>query len=271
MVGRSHSVTHDVQASVRMNPDMINEGYAAGYTAGQVVKTNTTLHRVDLGPVQDHLVEIGNISQEDRLKRCVETPEPTDHELVLAAEDPDKKVNLATLLRASDRSIPYLKASFASEPTLAKAKALCALGDKTVVEYLASWLDNQPLGEGLAYQWDNFLSTSDVDNVVWASWSAARRTRRYLTRQEATGMRYKRDQLQPHPRGHESTRSHRQPHRGPRARRVSRTRGRQGACRCQWGSRFIESRLFCPLLHRTSSRGRASSVREITTVWDEIS
>ncbi|HUT91213.1 MAG TPA: FAD-dependent oxidoreductase [Thermoguttaceae bacterium] len=167
VVGRSHSVTHDVQASVRMNPDLINEGYAAGYSAAEAIKTNTTLRRVDLGPIQDHLVEIGNLSREDRLKRCVETPEPTDGELGSAAEDPGQKVNLATLLRAGDRSIPYLKASFASEPTLAKAKALCTLGDSTVVEYLASWLDNQPLGEGLAYQWDNFLSVSDVDSVMW--------------------------------------------------------------------------------------------------------
>ena len=167
VVGRSHSVTHDVQASVRMNPDLINEGYAAGYTAAQAIKTHATLRQVDLAPIQDHLVEIGNISPEDRLKRCAETPEPTDRELRRAAEDPGKKVNLAALLRAGDRSIPYLKASFASEPTPAKAKALCALGDKTVVEYLASWLDDQPLGEGLAYQWDGFLSVSDVDGVMW--------------------------------------------------------------------------------------------------------
>ena len=167
VVGRSHSVTHDVQASVRMNPDLINEGYAAGCTAAQAINANTTLRQVDLGPIQDHLVEIGNISREDRLKKCVETPEPTDDELKSAAEDLSKKVNLAALLRAPDRSLPYLKASFESDPTLAKAKALCAMGDKTVVEYLASWLDDQPLGEGLAYQWDNFLSVSDVDSVMW--------------------------------------------------------------------------------------------------------
>ena len=29
----SSSQPHDVQASVRMNPDLMNEGYAAGYTA----------------------------------------------------------------------------------------------------------------------------------------------------------------------------------------------------------------------------------------------
>lgn len=167
VVGRCHSVTHDVQASVRMNPDLINEGYAAGYTAAQALKTHTTLRRVDLGPIQDHLVEIGNLSAEDRATRCVDTPGPTDDQLRSAAKEPDDKVQLATLLRAGDRSVPYLKGSFASEPTLPKAKALCALGDNTAVEYLASWLDRQPLGEGQAYQWDAFLSVSDVDAVMW--------------------------------------------------------------------------------------------------------
>jgi NADPH-dependent 2,4-dienoyl-CoA reductase/sulfur reductase-like enzyme len=167
VVGRSHSVTHDVQASVRMNGDLINFGYAAGWAAAQAVKTGTTLRRLDLGPVQDHLVEIGNISQEDRLERCVDTPEPTDDELKAAAGDPATKRQMAALLRAGRRSLPYLRASFAAEPTLQKAKALCVLGDRTPVEYLAAWLDEQPLGTGLAYDWEAFLSVSDVEGVLW--------------------------------------------------------------------------------------------------------
>ena len=167
VAGRSHSVTHDVQASVRMNADLINFGYAAGYAAAQAVSTNTALREVDLGPVQDHLAEIGNISREDRQQRCVDTPEPTDRELEAAAADPTTKLLLATLLRAGSRSIPYLKASFAADPTLDKAKALCVLGDNTAVEYLGAWLDSQPLDDGLAYDWEAFLKVSDVESVAW--------------------------------------------------------------------------------------------------------
>ncbi len=167
VVGRSHSVTHDVQASVRMNADLINEGYAAGYTAAQAIKTGTPLRAVDLGPIQDHLAEIGNISAEDRRQRCVDTPEPTDAELKAPVEHLGTKLNLATLLRGGRRGLPYLKASFAAEPTLPKAKALCTLGDSTAVEYLAEWLDRQPLGTGTAYQWDAFLSVPDVESAMW--------------------------------------------------------------------------------------------------------
>lgn len=167
IAGRSHSVTHDVQASVRMNADLINFGYAAGHVAAEAVRTDTSLREVDLTSVQDHLAEIGNISPEDRRLRCVDTPDPTDAELEAAAANPTTKLELATLLRAGDRSVRYLRASFVAEPTLEKAKALCVLGDKTAVEYLCDWLDDRPLGKGVAYDWEAFLEVPDVEGVMW--------------------------------------------------------------------------------------------------------
>lgn len=167
VVGRSHSVTHDVQASVRMNPDLINEGYAAGCVAARAVALAAKLRDVDLGPIQDHLVEVGNITNEDRKLRCVDTPEPTDEELEAAANDPKSKRQLAVLMRGGSRSVPLLRASFQKAPNLTKAKALCALADNSAVEYLCRWLDEQPLAEGQDYQWDAFLSVADVDAVMW--------------------------------------------------------------------------------------------------------
>ncbi len=167
VVGRCHSVSHDVQASVRMNADLINEGYAAGCVAAQAIRTGATLRQVDLAPVQDHLAEIENISSDDRQQRCVDMPEPTTDELEAAAKDPSTKARLALLLYAGQRSLPFLKASFATEPTLSKAKAICVFKDDMAVDYLCKWMDNQPLGSGIAYQWDSFLSVSDVEGVMW--------------------------------------------------------------------------------------------------------
>ncbi len=167
VAGRSHSVTHDVQASVRMNADLINEGYAAGCIAARAVAGGTKLRDVDLGPIQDHLAEVGNMTDEDRRLRCVDAAEPTDEELQKAALDPSDKFQLAVLMRGGPRSVPLLKSSFQAEPTLRKAKALCVLGDTTGVAFLIKWLDEQPLAEGQDYQWDAFLSVSDVDSVMW--------------------------------------------------------------------------------------------------------
>lgn len=167
VVGRSHSVTHDVQASVRMNPDLINEGYAAGCVAARALATGKGLREVDLEPIQDHLAEIGNMTAEDRRLRCVDTPEPTDGQLEAAAKEAGSKLQLATLMRGGARSVPLLRASFQEAPTLSKAKALCALGDRTAVAYLTKWLDERTLEGGQDYQWDAFLSVSDVDAVMW--------------------------------------------------------------------------------------------------------
>ncbi len=167
VVGRCHSVTHDVQASVRMNPDMINEGYAAGRVAAAAVRAGKPLREVDLDPVQDHLAEIGNISAEDRKHRCADTPEPTDAEIAAAAEDLSEKRNLALVARGGPRSLPPLRESFAKRPTPAKAKALCLLGDTTAVEYLTGWLEEQSLPGRQPYDWDGFLSVPEVDAVMW--------------------------------------------------------------------------------------------------------
>lgn len=167
VVGRSHSMTHDVQASVRMNPDVMNEGYAAGWTAAQAVKTGTSLRKLDLAPIQDHLVEIGNLSSDDRRLRCVAMPEPSDAELAEAAGNLGEKRNLALLLSVPERGLPLLKSAFAASPSLAAAKALCCLGDRTAVDYLCQWLDQAPLAGGQAYQWDAFLSVPEVDAVMW--------------------------------------------------------------------------------------------------------
>ncbi|MHB8897988.1 MAG: FAD-dependent oxidoreductase [Thermoguttaceae bacterium] len=166
VVGRSHSVTHDVQASVRMNADLINEGYAAGCVAARAVSTGTDLRKVDLGPIQDHLTEIGNLSAEDRF-RCADAADPTDEQLKVAAANPAGKVELALLMRGGPRSVPCLRDSFQADPTLVKAKALCCLGDTTAVEYLAGWLDTQTLEGGQDYKWDAFLTVSDVNSVIW--------------------------------------------------------------------------------------------------------
>jgi flavin-dependent dehydrogenase len=167
VVGRSHSVTHDVQASVRMNADLINEGYAAGCVAAQAAAAGAELRKVDLAPIQDHLAQIGNITEEDRRLRCVDTPEPTDDELRAAAEDPRTKRHLAVLLRGGNRSLAPLQTSFQKDPTLPKAKVLCVLGDTTGVEFLIRWLNDHALVEGQDYQWDAFLSVPEVDSVMW--------------------------------------------------------------------------------------------------------
>jgi hypothetical protein len=167
VVGRCFSLTHDAQATVRMQPDLINQAYGAGYAAAMAVQSQVPLRQLKMGPIQDHLVEVGNLSQQDRDERTRDVPPPSDEQLVAAAENPTIVLNMATLMYGGDRSIPPLTRSFASQPTLEKAKALCALGDATAVEYLSAWLDAQPIGTGVSYEWDHFLAVPEIEGVMW--------------------------------------------------------------------------------------------------------
>lgn len=114
VVGRCFSTTHDAQATVRMQPDLINQAYGGGYAAALAVRSDVPLRRVDMGPIQDHLVEVGNITQDDRDNKTKDVPPPTDEELIAAAGDPTTVENMVTLMYGGQRSIGPLKRSLLS-------------------------------------------------------------------------------------------------------------------------------------------------------------
>ena len=167
MIGRCHSTTHDVQAMVRMNPDVINEGYAAGYATALCLQNNTLPRDVDIKALQKHMVEMDILPEEDIERLVQEFPEPTADEIAKASRDPSVRENLLTLARGGDRSIKPLQISFKENPDLAKAKALCLLGDAAGVPLLAKWVAKEPLGEGKAYDWEIFLDVPEIDGAMW--------------------------------------------------------------------------------------------------------
>ncbi len=167
VVGRCHSMTHDVQAMIRMNPDVINEGYAAGYAAALCVKQGTTPRLVNITELQAHLAAKDILPADELGRITVDQPEPTDPELAAAAADPAQKTNLLLLARGGARAIGPLKHALAATPTTATAKALCLLGDPAGVPLLAAWLEQQPLGTGPQYNWEGFLDVPEVDGALW--------------------------------------------------------------------------------------------------------
>jgi NADPH-dependent 2,4-dienoyl-CoA reductase/sulfur reductase-like enzyme len=167
MVGRCHSMTHDAQAMIRMNPDVINEGYAAGYAAALCVKHGTTPRQVDLKALQDHLFAVDILPTEDRKRILQEMLAPSGADLVAAAAAPGSRPHLLTLARGGTRSLAPLRQAFEREPTTAGARALCLLGDSTGVPALAGWVEAQPLGRGPAYDWEGFLKVPEIDGAIW--------------------------------------------------------------------------------------------------------
>ena len=169
VTGRCKSMTHDAMPLARMQWDLTNEGYAVGYIAAKCVNDGVALRDVDINAVQDHLASIENMSTAHRTTACVEMAGVTDSELQIAVQDLSDTSNFEKILREPQRSIPFLRASFADAPTKDKAQALCTIGDTSAVEYLANWFDNQPLGLGIAY--DDLIPTPPmpaINATIWA-------------------------------------------------------------------------------------------------------
>lgn len=167
MAGRCFSCTHDVQALARMNPDMLNQGYAIGYAAALCVKNRTTTRAVDLRALQKHLMEVDCLPAERFSEIARETPPVTPAECEGAAQDPSQRQNLLTLARAGKDALAALRAAFAKDPTPDKAKALCLLGDKEGVPLLARHAKTLPLPPAEAYAWDGFLKVPELDGALW--------------------------------------------------------------------------------------------------------
>ena len=166
-VGRNYSTTHDVQALVRMNADVLNLGYAAGYVAALCVKNGTTPRAVDVKALQQHLAKIGNLPSDQLDALARDMPPPDAQALSQAATDPSMRDNLLTLARGGQASLKPLREAFAAAPTVAKAKALCLLGDAAGVERLTAWIAETPLPQGQAYTWDGFLEVPELEGAMW--------------------------------------------------------------------------------------------------------
>jgi hypothetical protein len=153
----------------RMQADLNNEGYTAGYCASKSVKENKALRDINIGEVQDHLVSIGNITATHRSTVCVETPGLTDSELQAAVENLSDTANLEKVLREPERAKPFLLASFASSPSKMKAQTLCHLGDTTGVAYLVNWFQGQSMGTGVSFL--DLIPSPDIPPITGTIWA----------------------------------------------------------------------------------------------------
>ena len=137
VTGLSTSAHRDAVPLIRMQPDIQNQGYAAGVAAAMAAKANTLLRNIDLRELQKHLVEIGNLP-ESVLSDKDSFPLP-DEALAKAVESLKQGHGAAALMTDPQRAIPLLKKAYQqAEPQhrLIYAKTLAVLGDNTGLEDL---------------------------------------------------------------------------------------------------------------------------------------
>jgi hypothetical protein len=122
-----------------MQPDIQNQGYAAGVGAAMAAKAGVGVREIDIRALQKHLIEIGNLPE------SVLTDEdsfPLSAEQVAAAVESVREggKGVAVLLAQPEEALPLLRKAYRSaekeEHKLLYAQILAVLGDATGLETL---------------------------------------------------------------------------------------------------------------------------------------
>jgi flavin-dependent dehydrogenase len=143
VTGIGLSAHRDAQPLVRMQPDVQNQGYAAGAAAAMAARKAIGLRAIDIRALQRHLVEIGNL--EPRVLTDQDSF-PLPQAQVAEAVDKilDNYRNAAVVLAHSEQSLPRMRAAYAraeGDKKLLLAKLLGMLGDATGVPTLVAELN----------------------------------------------------------------------------------------------------------------------------------
>ncbi len=172
VTGIALSAHRDAQPIVRMQPDIQNQGYAAGAAAAMAAKAGTLVRNIDIRQLQRHLVEIGNLP-ESVLADQDSHPLPAETVAAAVARFPDDYRSLAIILGHRDVSLPLLEAAWrdaTGDKKLAYAKVLAMMGDQAGLETLLAAVEEID-------EWDNIPAwnapAGDPD-AAGAGWSMSR-------------------------------------------------------------------------------------------------
>jgi flavin-dependent dehydrogenase len=143
------SAHRDAQPLVRMQPDVQNQGYAAGTAAAMAARKGVGLRAIDVRTLQRHLVEIGNL--EPRVLTDQDS-HPLPQARVAQAVDKilDHYRNAAIVLGHPEQAMPLLRTAYAraeGDKKLTYAKLLGVMGDATGLPTLVAELN-------AAHAWD---------------------------------------------------------------------------------------------------------------------
>jgi len=188
VVGLGASTHRDAMTLTRMQPDLQNQGYAAGMAAAMAAEKSQGLVReMDLNELQSALVENGCLEKrvltdrdsfpmsEDALRKAVQTLHSLTIDVHQKREYDDTLPALAVVMGNPEQSIPLLKAAYRKadkpETKINFARILAVLGDATGKETLLKAVnDAKDWGKGWDFssQREHANSFGEVDRLVIA-------------------------------------------------------------------------------------------------------
>ena len=166
---------------IRMQPDVQNQGYAAGVAAATAARTGRTLREIDVHRLQEHLVRKGNLPVEV-LKQKDSFPLPKAR-IEQAVRNVVKDFNdIEAIFTQIDTALPLLREAYktveSKEEKLTYAHILGILGDPTGAATLAEVVGSREWDKGWKYtgMGQYGMSMSVVDSLI----VALGRTRKHI-------------------------------------------------------------------------------------------
>jgi len=173
VTGLGVSAHRDAMPVIRMQADIQNQGYAAGFAAAMAAKSNKSVRQIDIKALQKHLVEKGNLPErvltdEDSL--------PLPKEKI--AQAVERVVNdfegLDVILTQLQNAVPLLgkaySAAEAGKGKLAYAHILGMLGEPAGADTLVEAVRSRNWGKGWNYtgMGQYGASISPLDSLIIA-------------------------------------------------------------------------------------------------------
>jgi hypothetical protein len=151
VVGLGISAHRDAMPILRMQPDVQNQGYAAGVAAALSIKANVTPRQVGVKALQQHLVE-KKVLQPQVLKMKDSFPLPTEKFQQAIATLTNDYSGLSVVMTDPSRSIPLLREALKKvtdkDAQLKVAHVLAMLGEADGEEILIAKVQEMPWDKG---------------------------------------------------------------------------------------------------------------------------
>ncbi len=142
VTGLAVSAHRDCLPLIRMQPDVHNQGYAAGKAAAEAALKKQSLRGLNLRDIQKHLVE-----------KKILPPEILSEEDSLPGPNEDAPyAELAAIFLNPEEALPKLQKKFAEKKDLWQAQILAFLGDDSGRDILVNSISNQHWDEGWNYR-----------------------------------------------------------------------------------------------------------------------
>ena len=152
VTGLGASAHRDAIPLIRMQPDLQNQGYAAGVAAAMAAKGDLGTRSIDLRALQKHLVEIGNLPESVLTDRDSH-PLPADKvaaavESVRNVQNKMRHTDIAAIFANPEQSLPLLRKTYAAvsseDDRLIYSQILGLLGDATGLQSLIAAVETSP-------------------------------------------------------------------------------------------------------------------------------